>query len=138
MKLIRCLPPPHSSAEFHSQTLPSPQRFGSLPVMKICTLAVLYLTLAGFIMAQAPPLPPGASLVAGGLEGPRGLTFGPDGLLYVAEAGLGGLQLEPAGCPPVPEVGPYHGGLTARVSRIETNGHRTTVIDHLPSAQSSL
>jgi hypothetical protein len=35
-------------------------------------------------------------------------------------------------------VGPYHDGLTARVSRIESNSHRTTIIDHLPSTQSSL
>jgi len=138
MKLTRCFPPPHSSVKFHSQILPLPQRFGSLPAMKIFTLAVFSLTLAVFTMAQAPPLPPGASLVADGFEGPRGLTFGPDGLLYVAEAGLGGSQLEPTGCPPVPTVGPYHGGPTARVSRIESNGHRTTVIDHLPSAQTSL
>ena len=84
MKLIRCLPPPHSSAEFHSQTLPLLQPFGALPAMKIFALVTLSLTFAVFTMAQGPPLPPGASLVAAGLEGPRGLTFGPDGLLYVA------------------------------------------------------
>jgi hypothetical protein len=115
-----------------------PQRSGSLSALKIFTLVLLSLTVAVFTTAQAPPLPPGASLVADGFEGPRGLALGPDGLLYVAEAGLGGPQLEPAGCPPVPTVGPYHGGLTARVSRIESNSHRTTVIDHLPSAKSSL
>lgn len=100
--------------------------------------AVLGLILASFTMAQGPPIPPGGSVYADGLEGPRGLTFGPDGLLYVAEAGLGGTQTVPKGCPEVPMVGPYHGGLTARVSRIESNGHRTTVIGNLPSAQSSL
>ena len=120
------------------------QHFFSSPAIlarsaaKVLALIVLILTLTVVTTAQGPPLPPGASLVAAGLEGPRGLTFGLDGLLYVAEAGLGGPQLEPAGCPPVPEVGPYHGGLTARVSRIESNGHRTTIVDHLPSAQSSL
>ena len=107
--------------------------------MKTLTLAVLTLTLAVFTMAQAPPVPPGGSIYASGLEGPRGLAFGPDGLLYVAEAGLGGTQPAPPGCPNVvPMVGPYHGGLTARISRVESNNTLTTVIGNLPSAQSSL
>lgn len=78
------------------------------------------------------------TVVASGLNGPRGLKFGPDGALYVAEAGSGG----PSGgfaCEQVPSpVGPYHGGLTARVSKISAGGQRTTVVDGLPSAKSSL
>jgi sugar lactone lactonase YvrE len=76
--------------------------------------------------------------IASGLNGPRGLNFGPDGALYVAEAGTGG----PNGlfsCEQVPApVGPYHGGPTATVSRIGRNGERTTVVSGLPSAISSL
>jgi hypothetical protein len=45
----------------------------------------------------------------------------------------------PQGCENVPApVGPYHGGPTARISRIECNGLRTTVVDGLASAVSSL
>ena len=37
-----------------------------------------------------PAIEPTPFTVASGLEGPRGLRFGPDGYLYVAEAGTGG------------------------------------------------
>ena len=40
--------------------------------------------------------------------------------------------------PALLEVGPYHGGPTARISRIESNGTRTTVIGNLPSGTSAL
>ncbi len=66
----------------------------------------------------------------------RGLEFGPDGALYVAEAGLGGQN--DASLPVVPVVGPYHGGPTARISRITAPGQVSTVADGLPSGQSSL
>jgi hypothetical protein len=75
------------------------------------------------------------SVYASGLDGPRGMTFGPDGKLYVAEAGLGGFNNP---CLVVPVVGPYHGGPSARVSKITRSGRRITVVDGLPSAMSSL
>jgi glucose/arabinose dehydrogenase len=116
---------------------PAEVRFAS--GMKLLAVVALSLTLAVFTSAQAPPVPPGATVYASGLEGPRGIAFGPDGLLYVAEAGTGGTQPTPANCTAVVgPVGPYHGGPTARVSRIESNGTRTTVIGNLPSAVSAL
>jgi len=53
-------------------------------------LAVL--VLAGVISASSPPVQARATLeiVAQGLNNPRGLGFGPEGGLYVAEAGIGG------------------------------------------------
>ena len=80
-------------------------------------------------------LPAGATLFASGLQGPRGLAFGPDGDLYVAEAGLGGTATG-GGCAQVPApIGPYTGGLTARISRLDAGGNRTTVTSALPSSK---
>jgi hypothetical protein len=80
-----------------------------------------------------------STVIASGLEGPRGLKFGPDGSLYVAEAGLGGTNTTVGTCAQVPgPVGPYHGGKTARISMIRADGTRTTVVDDLPSGQTAL
>jgi hypothetical protein len=80
-------------------------------------------------------LPANATVYASGLEGPRGLAFGPDGSLYVAEAGTGGTTSTVGQCAQVPSpVGPYTGGATARISKIDTSGNRTTVTSGLPSS----
>jgi hypothetical protein len=79
------------------------------------------------------------TVVASGLNNPRGLTFGPHGGLYVAEGGLGGtITTTAADCTQVPApIGPYSGGFTARISRINRKGVRTTIADKLPSDQTS-
>jgi hypothetical protein len=77
-------------------------------------------------------------IYAKGLEGPRGLRFGPDGYLYVAEAGTGGSNSTAGVCPQVPTPpGPYTGGPTARISKISANGTRTTVASGFPSTISA-
>jgi sugar lactone lactonase YvrE len=87
-------------------------------------------------LAAATPLAAVTPTVfATGLRFPRGFTWGPDGTLYVAEAGNGGThsttarQCTQAG----PPVGPYTNGTTARISRIKANGNRSNFAIGFPS-----
>ena len=81
------------------------------------------------VPAQADSLSTNVSTFATGLIQPRGLKFGPDGNLYVAEAGTGGSMTTTGQCD---QLG-YRGGFTARISKINPNGTRATVAANLPS-----
>jgi streptogramin lyase len=88
---------------------------------------------------SAQSSPNNVVVFATGLNNPRGLKFGPDGNLYVAEGGIGGTNSTEGCCEQViPPVGPYTGSATgSRISKIDANGNRTTAVDNLPSSQTS-
>ena len=65
--------------------------------------------------------------VASGLDSPRGLTFGPNGTLYVAEAGVGGTS--PCFAHP---LGQLCFGTTGAVTEVK-RGHQNRVLTGLPS-----
>ena len=110
-------------------------------------LATIACGAAGVLHADTPARADGAkretagptvTTYAMGLTNPRGLAFGPDGHLYVAEAGVGGGQT-PAdirpGCPEIVNVfSPYTAGYSGRVLRVRADGTTETVADGLPSA----
>ena len=107
----------------------------------ICSLSCL-LAGASLVSQAHAQLPVDASKLtpfATGFEGPRGMVFGPDRFLYVAEGGTGGTTSTVGACTQVlPPIGPYKGGATARISRVDESGKRVTLATGLPSAQNAV
>jgi hypothetical protein len=113
------------------------QRGSRLRAIGIAAACMAVTLLPNWGVAQQ--LPANASIYASGLLAPRGLRFGPDGYLYVAEAGNGGTHSTGTACTQVPApVGPYKGGTTARVSKISPKGVVTTVASGFPSTQDAM
>jgi hypothetical protein len=65
--------------------------------------------------------------LASGLNNPRHITFGPDGVLYIAEAGSGG-ETDVAG-----PFGPAKAGLSAQISAILPDGQQVVIVPELVS-----
>jgi hypothetical protein len=118
--------------------------FGSSPKRRLTlkTPTSLALLFVGGLLATAfavdsraqVPGPSSGTVLASGLNDPRGLAFGPDGALYIAEAGTGGTNSTAGTCiQGLPPIGPYKGGPSARISKLDTKGKLTTVASGLPS-----
>ncbi len=74
------------------------------------------------------------TVYASGFNSPRGLTFGPDGTLYVADEGAGGETSTVGHCDQVPApVGPYLGGNSARITMVSPAMVQSTLVSGLPS-----
>jgi hypothetical protein len=107
---------------------------------KMCAIVALGVVGVLEACAQLPPVPAGATALAQGLFGPRGLKFGPDGGLYVALSGPGGTNSTAEICPQLQVAvavgGPYTNGNTASIVKVDKKGNLTTVATGFPSALS--
>jgi hypothetical protein len=85
------------------------------------------------VEGAATPPAGGGTVIASGLTHPRGFTWDADGNLYVGLAGTGGPSAPTEDAPTNHAVGPWGGGMTASVVRIDA-GCPVTVAGDLPSA----
>jgi len=82
----------------------------AIALTAVVATAALTTAMSSGGQAHAPePSAPTVSVFTSGLENPRGLTFGPDGQLYVAEGGLGGTAFSTT--PPGPRRVGSHGSI---------------------------
>ncbi len=95
-------------------------------LIPILTIGLLCLGSFSAVGAAAP-----GAAVAKGLMSPRNIAFGPDGTLYIAEAGMGGEEKLPAD-PNNPQSGGTR-GYTGQVSKIAPDGKQSVVAKGLPS-----
>ncbi|MDQ3654712.1 MAG: ScyD/ScyE family protein [Chloroflexota bacterium] len=77
-------------------------------------------------------------IVASGLTNPRGMTWGADGTLFVALAGIGGNTPATEDAPTTAAIGPFLGGPTAAIAQIGADGCPVGVATGLPSSINGL
>lgn len=107
-----------------SSILPRRTRYVAAFSAGVCAVGLVALTAP----AQATSRIGTVSVVAWNLDNPRGLAFGSDGSLYIAEAGHGG----PLCIGQSPEGGESCAGLTSGVSRVH-NGVQTRILNNIIS-----
>ncbi len=99
-------------------------------------LSAVFVLVPGAIQSQtqSPVDVSTGKVLATGLNDPRGLAFGPDGALYIAEAGTGGTTSTVGTCVQgLPPLGPYTGGPSARISKLGPTAKLTVLATGLPS-----
>jgi hypothetical protein len=99
-----------------------------LSLLKTLRQSCLGVALACAAVPLAASATPTVEVVADGLANPRGLALGPDGALYISEAGRGG----EGPCIPGYETPLQCYGATGRISRV-SRGTYEVVADGLPS-----
>ncbi|MFN2444766.1 MAG: ScyD/ScyE family protein [Vicinamibacterales bacterium] len=106
-----------------------PTRISSRLSLAISALVgVVALGVPSALWAQ-PPL----QVIASGLDNPRGLEFGPDGALYVVEAGRGGNSTLCGQTPDAPPGTLRCYGATGAITRVTGLGVHQRVVTGLPS-----
>jgi len=95
---------------------------------------VIVITLALLAVAPADLVSAGhvTGVVADNLDHPRGMTFAPDGTLYIAESGRGGDGSD-GRCIPGPGGGSFCYGATGAVTAVYSDGMQVRIVDDMAS-----